>query len=320
MTGTKRPGAPVSPVAPGSVSGPNRRAPVESGAAPSPVRARPRVDAHVHLSRWWPEVPRTAYRPDLAYDVRGLLSEMDRSSIDRALVVQMFLAPSVEEALAEGRSSFEASRGRLLPVATVDPTKDADTVEQVLARLDKEAPLFGVKLFPGYLPFYPHDPRVAPVYEFAHRRGIPVLLHQGDTLQGRGLVKFARPLEVDEVAGRYRDVDFVLCHLGNPWIDEAAEVVYKNPNVYADTSGLLPHPLSPYFEDAADQARESIRRAVVATGAPERFLFGSDWPLEALETAAALIEGLRLREEDRARILGENAAQLFDLGRPVTDR
>ena len=281
------------------------------------LRSRPRVDAHVHLSRWWPDLPRTAYRSDLPYTVQGLLGEMDRSGVDYALAIQLFQAPSEVEALDEGRANFEASGGRILPVATVDPTKGSDAVATVLARLEQETHLSAIKLYPGYLAFFPTDPRTDPIYEFAHRRGLPVLFHQGDTLQGRGLLKFAQPLEVDEIAGRYRDVTFVLCHLGNPWIDEAAEVVYKNPNVYADTSGLLPAPSTPYFEASVEQAREQVQRAIITTGAPERFLYGSDWPLEELELAVDLIESLRLRAEDIAKILGGNAARLFKIGDPV---
>jgi uncharacterized protein len=250
----------------------------------------------------------------LAYDAAELLSEMDRNGIDYALAIQLFQAPREQDAIAEGQSTFETSGGRLLPVATVDPTKGRDDVSAVLAQLEKERVLYGVKLFPGYLPFYPHDPRTFPVYEFAHHREIPVLLHQGDTLQGRGLLKFARPIEVDEVAARYRDVHFVLCHLGNPWIDEASEMAYKNPNVYVDTSGLLPPPSAPYFEAAVERAREQIQNAIVATGMPEKFLYGSDWPLEELEMAVDLIESLRLKAEDVARILGGNAMQLFRIG------
>ncbi len=272
-----------------------------------------KIDAHVHLSAWWPEVRRTGYRPDLDYTVDGLLAEMDRHGITHAVAIQIFQAPSLREALDEGRRWSEKSKGRLLPVATVDPTQGEDGVSAALERLEKEPRLVGLKIFPGYRPFYPHDARLGPLYEFAHRRGLPVLIHQGDTLDGLGLLKFARPLEVDEVAGRYRDVRFVLCHLGNPWIDEAAEVVYKNPNVFADTSGLLGSPRAPYFDRAFEQARERVESAVVASGRPDRFLCGSDWPLESLESAFTLVEGADLEPEHRALLLGGNAKTLFKL-------
>ncbi len=40
-------------------------------------------------------------------------------------------------------------------------------------------------------------------------------------------------------------------------------------------------------------------------------LYGSDWPLESIETAISLVEGLDLPPEDKERILGQNARELF---------
>ena len=273
----------------------------------------PRADTHLHLTRWWPDLAHTAYRPDLDYTVTGLLREMDTNGIDFGLVIQVHEAPTAREALEESRSLFEESGGRLRPVVTVDPTRGGEVVRDALSLWDGEEQIAGIKLFPGYLPFYPHDARLAPVYEFAHRRGLPVLVHQGDTLDRRGHLKFARPLEVDEVAVRYSDVRFVLCHLGNPWVEEAAELVYKNENVYADTSGLLAHPSAPLFDRMVAQARRVVEQAVVTVGRSDRFLYGSDWPLEELKVAVGLIESLDLPAEDRAKILGGNARRLFHL-------
>ncbi len=272
------------------------------------------MDAHVHLTKWWPNISTTGYRPELDYSLHGLLSEMDSTGIDRALVLQMYLAPE-EEGLAEGQRLYDDSGGRLLPVATIDPTQGEESFASSLLRLEQEERLYGIKLYPGYRPFYPHDRRLDPVYELAHRRSLPVLFHQGDTLEGRGLLKFARPLEVDEVAGRFRDVPFVLCHLGNPWIDEAAELVYKNPNVHADMSGLLASPSSPYFQRSWELALQRVEEVVVSTGLPSRFLFGSDWPLESLEAAVGLTRRLDLSDTDRAALLGSNAERLFRLKR-----
>jgi len=272
---------------------------------------RNRFDAHVHLSRWWPEVRRTGYREDLHYTVRGLLREMDQAGIQHAAAIQMFFAPSEVDALAEGQATLQQSGGRLLPVATVDPTRGEGSVAATLEAVEKAREVIGLKIFPGYRPFYPHDRRLDPVYEFAHRRRLPVLVHLGDTLDGLGLLKFARPIEMDEVAGRFRDVRFVLCHLGNPWIEEAAGVLYKNPNVYADTSGLLPSPRTPYFDRAVERTRRLIEEVVVGVGSADRILFGSDWPLEELKVAVSLIQDLPIPEGERRAILGGNARALF---------
>jgi uncharacterized protein len=276
--------------------------------------SRPRrVDVHLHLSRWWRDIRRTGYRPDLDYTVRGLLAEMDRAGIGEGLVLQLHEAPSVREGLDEGRATAEAGAGRLHPVTTVDPTDGEEAIRAAIGLWESERNLAGIKLYPGYRAFYPHDRRLDAVYEYAHRRGLPVMIHQGDTLDGLGLLKFARPLEVDEVAGRFRDVRFVLCHLGNPWVPEAAELVYKNENVYADTSGLLAHPSAPYFDRMIAQARQVVYGAVVTIGRPDRILYGSDWPLEELTLAVDLVEGLDLPAADRDAMLGGNARRLFGL-------
>jgi len=246
--------------------------------------------------------------------VPGLLEELRASGVGTGLVIQLHESPSSAEAMAEGRAIAAESRGALRPVVTVDPTRGAASVGATVALWEQEPELAAVKLFPGYLPFYPHDPRLAPVYEFAHRRGVPVLIHQGDTLDRHGRVKFARPIEVDEVAVRFPDVRFVLCHFGNPWMEEAAELVYKNENVYADTSGLLAPPSAHYFAKMVDRCRRRLYNAIVTVGAPDRILYGSDWPLESIATAVDLIEGLDLPREDRDAILGGNARRLFRLG------
>ncbi|HTS33651.1 MAG TPA: amidohydrolase family protein [Thermoplasmata archaeon] len=268
-------------------------------------------DVHLHLSRWWPDLPRTGFRPKIDYTVRGLLAEMDDAGIASGLLLPVYEGPTPEESLRESVARARESGGRLRPVATVFPNPGRESVEAVVSGWDAVPELAAIKLFPGYHPFYPHAPALEPVYDYAARRGLPVMIHQGDTLAPNGLIKYARPIEVDEVAVRHRDVRFVLCHFGNPWVEEAAELVYKNENVYADTSGLLAHPSSPYFERAVARAGAVLQGAVDTIGSTRRILYGSDWPLESLRTAVALVEGLEVSGPDRAEILGGNARRLF---------
>jgi len=281
-------------------------------AASVPVRPLGRrVDVHVHLSRYWPDLPRNSYRSDLEFTVPSLLRELDGQSIGFAVLLQLFSNPNATEVLREGEEMFTKSGGRLLKTVTLDPTKGEGAVQETLATWEGARDLVAIKLYPGYQWFYPHDARLDPVYEFAHKVGIPIMIHQGDTLDPNGRVKYARPLEVDEVAVRFRDVRFVLCHLGNPWVEELAEVVYKNVNVYTDTSGLLANPRAPYFTEMVRRSQRRLANALAAIGDARRVLYGSDWPLESIETAVRLIEGLDISSEDKERILGENARALF---------
>jgi uncharacterized protein len=273
-----------------------------------------RVDVHVHLSRFWADQPSTFYKPDLEFNVPGLLRELDAHRIRWAVLLQVETAPSVRDTLNEGADLKKESRGRLLRTSTVSPTDGPGAVAEAIRAWEAEPDLAALKLYPGYRFFYPHDPRLDPLYEFAARRKIPVMVHQGDTLTTNGLIKYARPIELDEVAVRYRDVRFVLCHLGNPWVEEATEIVYKNENVYTDTSGLLWSPRLPLYEAMFLRAQRRLQNAIATAGSADRFLYGSDWPLESIEIATKMVEGLDLSEKERERILGGNARQLFHLG------
>ncbi len=275
-----------------------------------------RIDIHVHLSQYWPDLERNSYRRGLEFTVPSLLRELDGQSIGFAVLLQLYSSPTPEEVIREAEEMFTKSGGRLLKTVTVDPTQGPESVKRTLELWQKIRDLVAIKLYPGYREFYPHDPRLDPVYEFAHRARVPVMIHQGDTLDPNGRVKYARPLEVDEVAVRYRDVRFVLCHLGNPWVEELAELVYKNSNVYTDTSGLLANPAVPYFREMVQRAQRRLTNAIAAIGDTHRVLYGSDWPLESIETAVGLVRGLDLPEEDRERILGGNARELLRLDLP----
>ena len=275
------------------------------------------VDTHVHLSRWWRDIKATGYRNDIDYTLRGLLHEMDAAGIERAVLIQVNDAPSPTEGYAEARQIVADSGGRLSFVSSANPTLGKESVEHMISLWDGTPELAGIKLFPGYNHFYPDDPRLDPVYEYAAQRKLVILIHTGDTLDNWGQVKYARPLPVDEVAVRYRNVQFVICHLGNPWIDEAMEIIYKNPNVYGDTSGLLAHPSYPLFDRHVDLVRKKIQDAILMTGTTERVLYGSDWPLIDLKVATSLVAGTDLPEANRAAILGGNARRLFGLPPPA---
>lgn len=277
-----------------------------------PIRSA-RFDVHVHLSQFWPDITRNSYGPEVDFTVEGLLRELDGSGIGSAVLLALPFAPNPRVGAEEARGLVEKSHGRLLPAATMDPTQGEAAVREAIDAWSEVRNLAAVKLYPGYRAFYPSDERLEPVYEFAARRKLPVMLHQGDTMDPNGLVKFARPIELDEVAVRHRDVRFVLCHMGNPWMEEAAEVVYKNENVYADTSGLLASPRTPYFPRMYERAQRRLYHAIVTVGDPGRILYGSDWPLESIRTAVALVSELDLPESDREGILGQNARALFSV-------
>lgn len=273
-----------------------------------------RVDVHVHPTRYSLHGATFAEKNRIEYSPRGLLREMDAAGVGWGVFLCPRLAPTIEEGLADVSEVAESSHGRLLPTGTVDPTLGEAAVAHALDQWARNrVRLSGIKLYPGYRPFDVTDPRLEPVYHWAERARVPVWVHQGDTSDPDGLIRFARPFYLDEVAVRWRSVRFILCHLGNPWMEEAAEVAYKNENVWADTSGLL-NPFAERYDAQVHRMRARLHHVILAAGGVEKLLYGSDWPISSIADGVGLVEGLDLPPADKERILGGNARELLGLG------
>jgi predicted TIM-barrel fold metal-dependent hydrolase len=136
------------------------------------------------------------------------------------------------------------------------------------------------------------------------------MIHSGDTYTPKGKLKYAHPLEIDEVAVDHPGVNFVICHLGNPWLTDAMEVVYKNANVYADISGLV---LGEFTEVFEDYMTEEIREVILYAGDPGRFLFGTDWPICSMKSYVSFVRQLNLPDESYRMMMAENSRRLFRL-------
>ena len=163
-------------------------------------------------------------------------------------------------------------------------------------------------------------PRICALLSACRKFDIPIS-PTGDTWATKAKVKYAHPLLVDEVAVNHPEVKFILAHLGNPWLIDAAEVVFKNENVWADLSGLLvgddnalklqpDGTITPntYLADVA----HDIRKAFRYTEKPDRFLYGSDWPLAPMASYRKFIEAVVPKEHHEA-VFYLNAKKLFKL-------
>jgi len=166
--------------------------------------------------------------------------------------------------------------------------------------------MLGIKLYPGYEPFYPHDNRFDKVYDMCEEFEIPVMLHSGDIME-KGYLKYAMPLHVDELASGRPDLKIIICHMGNPWQLDTAAVTSKNVNVYADTSGL--------FDKKLDRGmkiflQHRIEEFISWNAKSEKLIFGSDWPITDVKDTIDLINGLHITRKDKKLIFSDNAKNL----------
>src|SRR5680860_762894 len=152
------------------------------------------IDCHTHLNRYTADEP-----ADLGDRYRALRAEMDAHGVDYALILSSYAItperPSVDEILDVVRDDAEVG---VVAGVSYHGYRSSDLAN--LRVLLSTGRVRGLKLYPGYEAFYVHDPRMRVVYELAEEFGVPVMIHSGDTFDPKGKLKYAHPLEVDEVA------------------------------------------------------------------------------------------------------------------------
>ncbi len=265
------------------------------------------IDCHTHLNN---------YHDESVADLDGCLTRMRaamrRNRVDVALVLTSY---KVMPGRPSTRAVVEATRGltNIHVVAGVSWRSLTDDDLAEWRQMLEAGELKGLKLYPGYEPFYPADKKLEPVYHLAEEFGVPVMIHCGDTYSPTGKVKYAHPLNVDEVAVDFPKVKFLICHLGNPWFRDCMEVVYKNDNVYTDISGLTLGDFSDRFEA---YMRAQLKEMLLWGMNPRKVLYGTDWPLATMESYLQFVEELKLPPADRELMLWRNAVDLFKLDPP----
>ncbi len=260
------------------------------------------MDCHVHLNNYH----ETNVAPTLS-NVNRLTKAMEQAGVDHAVILTSYMVndarPGVDqvlEAIAEDpRLSVVAGLGLMRP--TVDWGH--------LARHLANGSIKGLKLYPGYEYYYPSDPICRPVYELAAQYDVPVMVHSGDTYSAKGKVKYSHPIHIDDIAVDHPDVNFVICHLGNPWLRDTAELLYKNDNVYADVSGLT---LTDFEERFEEFLLDEVKRMIRYMGSPQKLLFGTDWPIAEMGPYCKFMEKL-VEDEVRDLVMWKNAVDLFKL-------
>jgi predicted TIM-barrel fold metal-dependent hydrolase len=142
------------------------------------------------------------------------------------------------------------SDGRLVPFARLDLNEEP--IEEAVRSIDGGAR--GIKLHPRAQRFHLNDERLAPVFELAADRGVPILIHGG-----RGLPPIADGLA--DLVERY-DTQLIIAHCGIADLAALAGRFSGRPGVFFDTS----------VWSALDLL--DLYRLV----APEQVLYASDYP------------------------------------------
>lgn len=273
------------------------------------------IDVHVHLNNYH----ESSRRPTVE-NVRELFAKMDEIGVAHAVVITSYRVdmdrPSIEEVI-----ELLTDNPR---ITLVEGLRWRGEVRSDLFSLEeriRDGVVKGIKLYPGYDHYAINDPSLETVFRIAAKHQVPVMIHTGDTYAKTAKVRMAHPLLVDDIAVDYPDVKFVMCHLGNPWFQDAAEVLYKNDNVYADISGLT---LGEFTYEFERYVAMRLKDMITYMGNPGRqIMYGSDWPLVRMKPYVKLLNELEFDDEQLENVAWRTAASLFridpsQLGSPRT--
>jgi hypothetical protein len=249
-----------------------------------------------------------------------LLKEFKKNNIVKAVGVSLETHYFENEEITSSFCNREIkrlvleNREKFIGACAINPL---DFTDENISKLEddiKKGFFRAIKLFPGYIFFYPDQKECYPIYEMAERNKIPVLFHTGDTWTAGSKLRYAHPLNIDDVAVSFPNVKFVMCHLGNPWIVDAVEILYKNENVYADLSGFIIEKENMEYKHYCDGRLRLIKEGINYDDLIiDRLMFGTDYPLVSYSFYINFIKRLNLGKKEFNKIFFENASKLFNI-------
>jgi uncharacterized protein len=201
---------------------------------------------------------------------------------------------------------------------------------RALDLMERQVGEFGAKAFKFYnvrydygrpFPWRMDDPQVAfPVFEKAQELGVNLIgVHKGVPL-GPQPIESTQTWDMDGAAANFPDLNFVIFHVGLPFIDETCWQLIRYPNLYASIAATIN-----FIVRAPRQFAEVLGKLLFWCG-EDKIIYGSEapifhprWALEAFwnfELPRDLVEGYgypQLTEQAKRKILGENLLRLHGM-------
>jgi uncharacterized protein len=172
-----------------------------------------------------------------------------------------------------------------------------------------------------HFPWRMDDPKVAfPVFEKAQELGVNLIgVHKGVPL-GPQHVEHTTTWDMDGAAEAFPDINFVIYHVGLPFLDEVCWQLIRFPNLYASLAATVN-----FVVRAPRQFAEVLGKLLFWCG-EDKIIYGSEapiwhpqWALRAFsefEIPQDLCEGYgypQLTDQAKRKILGENLLRLHGM-------
>ena len=274
------------------------------------------IDAHIHFSSIASFQDAAQNESGCVYSLTGLQAELACNNIRGAIGMglQETSRFGFPDAAASNPMDLDLCNSwpeQLFVCPGINPHKLSERSLKKIEEALQNPRAVGIKLYPGYYNFSVNDPIYEPVYALAAYYNIPVVMHSGDTYSDRGFLKYSHPLAVDELAVTHRQNQFIIAHMGDPWVKETAEIVRKNTNVWTDISGLLVGDRASMQETSCEPLiLNEFRHALMYAASWDKILFGSDWPLAPMDVYLGFIKKI-VPEKHLENVLGKNALNIF---------
>ena len=190
---------------------------------------------------------------------------------------------------------------------------------------------FGAKAFKFYnvrydygapFPWRMDDPQVAfPVFEKAQELGVNLIgVHKGVPL-GPQPIEHTQTWDMDGAAANFPDINFVIFHVGLPFLDETCWQLIRYPNLYASLAATdqLRRPGAPACSPRSSASCCSGAARTRSSTAREAPIWQPQWALQAFmdfEIPQDLCDGYgypQLTDQAKRKILGENLLRLHGM-------
>jgi uncharacterized protein len=269
----------------------------------------PVIDCHVHLN-YYNNIQKRKRITSLKDRLTELLQTMSNNNIDYSIVLTSYKIDIERPSTSDIIDILKNKEHKLGIVAGFTIDNHNDEYFRKCREWLKDGLIKGIKLYCGYEYYYPYDKRYQKIYDICIEYKVPVMIHTGDTFSSTSKVRFAHPLNIDDIAVDNSELTIIMCHLGNPWLLDCQEILYKNKNVYADISGLVTGNFTLY-----DQRYYTykIKELLSYLKMPHRLLYGTDWPISNIESYIKFVDKLKLTKQSRELLFFKNSSNIFRL-------
>jgi uncharacterized protein len=270
------------------------------------------IDCHVHLNNYDQINKNERKVLSLQERLNSLLDTMENNNIHYSILLSSYKIdlnrPSTSQIIDIINKNDNKNKIGVVGGFTIDnhTKEDIKNYKQWL----KDDIIKGIKLYCGYEHHYPYDERYQIVYDICVEFDCPIMIHTGDAFSNRAKVKYSHPLNIDDVAVDNPELKIVMCHIGNPWITDCQEVLYKNSNVYADISGLI---VGDFTSSGEIHYADKIKEILNYVDSPHHLLYGSDWPISNMKSYTNFVQKLGLDKESYDLLMYKNAKSIFKI-------